>query len=292
MSGRFSVSNLARLLLPPIIFKVSRYWGKVEWEYVADQWPKNDQRSFGWDDSSVVKNMRDNWGAYKHALESTAPLVFWPWFTAAPDISAHNSLMTWGYVLARASYGKTRLSALDWGGALGNYAAAGKAILPEVRLEFTVKERPALCVAGRELLPDVSFTSSDDDCFSRRYDVVMASGSLQYAEDWRSMTNRLADAAQHWLFVSNLPVVRKPRSFVVVQRPQRHGLDADYISWVLNYGEFLEQVKSSGLILEREFLFTGGFYCRNAPESPEHVGFLFRRPPLQRIAEQIPASTS
>jgi putative methyltransferase (TIGR04325 family) len=276
MSGRFSASNLARLLLPPIIFKV---FGKADWEYVADQWPKNDKRSFGWDDSSVVKNMRGNWGAYKDALESTAPLAFWPWSTAAPDFSAHNVLMTWGYVLARASYGKTRLSALDWGGALGNYAAAGKAILPEVRLEFTVKERPALCVAGRELLPDVSFTSSDDDCFSRRYDVVMASGSLQYAEDWRSMTRRLADAAQHWLFITNFPVARKSRSFVVVQRPQRHGLEADYISWVLNYGEFLEHVKSTGLILEREFLSTGvTVNPRNAPGSSEHVGFLFRRP--------------
>jgi putative methyltransferase (TIGR04325 family) len=128
------------------------------------------------------------------------------------------------------------------------------------------------------LLPDVSFTSSDDDCFSRRYDVVMASNSLQYAEDWRSMTRRLADAAQHWLFISYLPVARKSRSFVVVQRPQRHGLEADYISWVLNYGEFLEHVKSSGLILEREFIFAGRFRCRNAPESPEPVGFLFRRP--------------
>src|SRR4030088_1203799 len=98
MSPRFSASKLVRLLMPPIIFKVARYLGRAEWEYVADQWPKNDQRSFGWDDSSVVKNMRDNWGAYKQALESTARLVFWPWFTAAPDISAHNSLMTWGYV--------------------------------------------------------------------------------------------------------------------------------------------------------------------------------------------------
>jgi hypothetical protein len=106
----------------------------------------------------------------------------------------------------------------------------------------------------------------------------MASNSLQYAEDWRSMTSRLADAAEHWLFITNFPVVRKSRCFVVVQRPQRHGLEADYISWVLNYGEFLEHVKSSGLILEREFLSTGSCHYRNAPEPSENVGFLFRRP--------------
>ncbi len=277
-AARFYIENLGRLLLPPIVHKVDWHLGKAEWEYVGDHWPVNDSRSYGWDDSSVVQTLRENWAAYSRTANGTGALAFWPWSTGARDMHAHNVLMTWGYVLSRAAYGRQQMSVLDWGGALGNYATVGKALFPEITLAFTVKERPVLCAAGRELLPDVSFTSSDDDCLSRRYDVVMASNSLQYAEDWRSTTRRLADAAERWLFITNFPVVRKSRSFVVVQRPQRHGLKADYISWVFNYDEFLEHVKGSRLILDREFLATGSMRYRNAPESSELLGFLFRRP--------------
>lgn len=277
MSSRFSASNVSRLLVPPILFRIAWHLRAPEWEYVADHWPKDDRRSTGWDDSSVVQVMRENWAAYQQAVDSTEPLAFWPWSAGTSNIHAHNVLMTWGYVLARAAHGKARLSVLDWGGALGNYAAAGKVLLREASLDFTVKERPALCEVGRELLPDVRFTSSDDDCFSRRYDLVMASNALQYTEDWQSMTRRLADAAQSWLFVTILPVVRKSRSFVVVQRPQRHGLKADYISWVLNYEEFLGHIRSLDFTLEREFLTGDSIRYRNGPGLSESLGLLFRR---------------
>src|SRR3981081_3500462 len=169
MFDRLSVSKVARLLLPPIIYRVGQRLGRPHWEYVGDHWPQNDPRSAGWDDSSVVRNMRENWAAYKRALDGTAPLAFWPWFTGEPVYDAHNVLMTYGYVLGRAVWGKTRISVLDWGGAVGNYAAVAKALFPKVEFEFTVKERSSLCAAGRELLPTVSFTSSDEECFCRRY---------------------------------------------------------------------------------------------------------------------------
>jgi putative methyltransferase (TIGR04325 family) len=277
MFGRFSASKAARLLLPPIILRAAWFFGTPEWEYVADHWPRDDARSFGWDDSSVVQSMRQNWPAYKRAVDGTDPLAFWPWFSGGRDPQAHNVVMTWGYVLARAGSGKLQLSVLDWGGALGNYAAVGKALLPEVRLDFTVKERPALCTAGRELLPEVSFTSSEDECFSRRYDLVVASNALQYAQDWRATVQRLADAAEQWLFITCLPVVHNSGSFIVVQRPQRHGLKADYISWVLNCGDFLAHVRASGFALDRIFIAGGTTSYRNAPEASESLGFLFKK---------------
>ncbi len=273
------VRRVARLLLPPIVARIAAQAGRAEWEYVADHWPQDDRRSLGWDDSSVLRTMLDNWEPYKRAVDGTEPLAFSPWFTGLSDFKAHNVLMTYGYVLARAAHRKTRLSVLDWGGALGHYAAIGNTLLPEVSLDFTVKERADLCAAGRALLPEVSFTSSDDVCFGRRYDLVMANNSLQYAADWQASAHRLADAAESRLFIMGVPVVRRARSFVVVQRPQRHGLDADYISWVFNYDEFLRQVTRSGFVLQREFLAFGTDlqYYRKAPEASQVVGFLFRR---------------
>lgn len=270
--------GIARLLLPPIVVRIASQVGGAEWEYVADRWPENDRRSLGWDHSSVLRSMLGNWEPYKRAVDGTEPLAFSPWFTDLPDFKAHNVLMTYGYVLARAAHRKTQLSVLDWGGALGHYAAVGKAILPEVAFNFTVNERADLCAAGHMLLPDVSFTSSDD-CFCRRYDLVMANNSLQYAANWQAIARQLADAAESWLFIMSVPVVRKARSFVVVQRPQRHGLEADYISWVFNYDELLRQVTGSGFVLQREFLAFGTDrqYYRNAPEASQVSGFLFQR---------------
>lgn len=273
------VRRMARLLLPPIVARVAAQAGRAEWEYVADHWPQNDRRSLGWDDSSVHRTMLDNWEPYKRAVDGTEPLAFSPWFTDLPDFKAHNILMTYGYVLARAAHRKTRLSVLDWGGALGHYAAVGHTLLPEVSLDFTVKERADLCTAGHALLPEVSFTSSDDDCFCRRYDLVMANNSLQYAADWQVSVRQLANAAESWLFVMSVPVVRRSRSFVVVQRPQRHGLEADYISWVFNCDELMGQVTEAGFVLQREFLAFGTDrqYYRKAPEASQVSGFLFRR---------------
>jgi len=270
--------RVARLLLPPIVARIASQVGGAEWEYVADHWPQNDRRNFGWDHSSVGRTMLDNWEPYKRAVDGTEPLAFSPWFTDLADFKAHNVLMTYGYVLTRAAHRKTRLSVLDWGGALGHYAAVGNALLPEVSLDFTVKERADLCAAGHALLPQVAFTSSDD-CLCRRYDLVMANNSLQYAADWQTIASRLADAAESWLFIMSVPVVQKARSFVVVQRPQRHGLGADYISWVFNYGELLRQVTESGFVLQREFLAFGTDhqYYRGAPEASQVLGFLFRR---------------
>jgi putative methyltransferase (TIGR04325 family) len=278
MFEHVSASRVARALLPPIILRVASYIGTPEWEFVGDHWPSHDTRSAGWDDSSVARTMRENWQAYKQAADGTDPLAFWPWSTGASDVNAHNVILTWGYVLARAARGKSRLSVLDWGGALGHYAAAGKGLLPEVRFDFTVKERPALCAVGAEVLPEVSFTTSDEECFSRRYDLVVASNSLQYAADWRATVRQLAGAAERWLFITCVPVVRKSGSFVVVQRPQRHGLKADYISWVLNSDEFEDRVKASGLVLDRTFLASGKTRYRRAPEASESLGFLFQRP--------------
>jgi putative methyltransferase (TIGR04325 family) len=123
----------------------------------------------------------------------------------------------------------------------------------------------------------VTFSSSDDECFSRRYDLVMAMGSLQYNEDWRSISRSLADAAESWLFITVLPMVHNSRSFVAIQRAQRLGLAADYVSWILNRDEFLKYLESVGCTLEREFVTLGSSLCRNSREAIDWSGFLFSR---------------
>ena len=276
MSGRFNLKNIARLLLPPLIFRYVDRLGFQEWEYLGPRWPTDRRELGGWDDPSVGQVMRAQWETYAQRVAGTEPLAFWPWTAGVRSHVPHNVIMTFAYVLARTARAGDRMSVLDWGGALGHYAFLSKALLPEVTLDYTVKERPDVCAVGRELLPQVTFTASDDECFSRKYDLVMASGALQYAEDWRAVTRGLAGSTRGRLFIANLPIVHDAPTFVAVQRPQRYGLKANYVSWVIKRADFLGQMKEFGLSLEREFLAWGRTHHRNAPEDPEAFSFLFR----------------
>ena len=248
-----------------------------EWEYVGTAWPASAAGTTGWDHPSVAAVMTNAFGAFIRVIGSTEPLGIYPLAPQIRSESGHNVSMTFGYVLARAALGKTAVSMLDWGGALGHYAVMGQRLMPEVKLLATVKERPELCSLGRKLLSWVTFEDSDEACFAREYDLVMASTSLQYAEDWPAIFARLARSARQFLFVTRLAVVRTAPSFVVVQRPYAYGYQTEYLSWVINRDELLRQAASAGLTLEREFIAGAPTAHHGAPETAETAGFLFKK---------------
>jgi putative methyltransferase (TIGR04325 family) len=149
-------------------------------------------------------------------------------------------------------------------------------LLPEVTLDYTVKEHLRLCDVGHGLMPDVKFVPSDDECFERRYDVVIASSSLQYAENWRQVAQRLAHSANEWLLVTSLPVVRESPGFVISHRAHRYGLRTEYLAWVLNARDLITSISDEGFELEREFLL-GELRVPRVREDISFGGFLFRR---------------
>jgi putative methyltransferase (TIGR04325 family) len=248
-----------------------------EWEYVGATWPAARAGVTGWDHPSVAAVMLNALPEFLRVVGGSAPLGIFPLAPHVRSESGHNISMTFGYVLARAAHAKSALSMLDWGGALGHYALMAQYLLPEVALEVTIKERPELCRIGADLMPWVKFETEDAACFARTYDLVMASTSLQYAEDWRAMFGALAQAAQPFLFVTRLSVVRGAPSFVVVQRPYAYGYQTDYLSWVINRAELLDAAAAAGLTLEREFIAGDNTAYHGAPEASETAGFLFKK---------------
>jgi putative methyltransferase (TIGR04325 family) len=169
------------------------------------------------------------------------------------------------------------LSVLDWGGGLGHYWALARSALPGLELEYHVKETPAVCARGREVAPGVTFHDGPS-CLDRQYDLVVASSSLQYAEDWRALLAGLAGAAGSHLYVARVPVALAAGSFVVLQRAHAYGYETEYLGWVLNRHELLETAAAAGLSLAREFLLDARFSAENAPEVPvAHRSFLFNR---------------
>jgi putative methyltransferase (TIGR04325 family) len=150
-----------------------------------------------------------------------------------------------------------------------------KRLVPDLELDYHCQELPAVSAQGRDVLPDVTFHDTDD-CFERRYDLVIASNSLQYEEDWQALLRRLASASGRFTFLTRVPVAREHPSFVALQRAYRYGYATEYVGWVFNRDELLGAAADSGLQLEREFLLFPELRVEGAPEMPTDAGFLFR----------------
>ena len=262
--------------VPPFVTDAVRY-ALPDWEYMPRGWSQEDPRVKGWDDDSVANAQEKHWPALVRNLQGPGPLgvSHFPTSVARDDGGDHNTMMSYGYVLALAS--RKSLTMLDWGGGLGHYYLYSRALLPELKIEYHCHDVPRLCRLGRKLLPEAQFHESAADLFARQYDLVVSSSSLHYFEDWQEIVRKLASATGQLLYIARLQTVSRRPSFVVVQRPYYCGYYTQYLSWSLNRQEVLACAEQSGLELVREFVFAEESVVRGAPEKGESRGFLFRR---------------
>ena len=141
-------------------------------EYAPRGWKtlRKDDKSGGWAAESVAKAERAKWELFCRNSEGNGPLGFSHEHSNLSEtgvVSFHNDHMSFAYVLALAAHQRDFLSVLDWGGALGHYCLIGKAVLPNVRLDFHCKEMPLLARLGKELNSSVTWYD-DDSCLSRQ----------------------------------------------------------------------------------------------------------------------------
>lgn len=251
---------------------------KPEWEYVPEGWQRTVR---GWDAAGVEAAYRRRWPEFAASVAGTGTLgvaheVPVGQAVVTDDPGWHNVVLTFGYVLARAARGGDRLSLLDWGGGPGHYYLLARALMPELEVDYHSRDLPRLARLGRELVPQATF-HENDECLRRRYDLVVVSDSVHYSPDVPELLERLAAAADRWLFLGLVPVVREAPSYVLMQRPDGYGYDTEYLGWALNKNELLRACGETGLVLEREFLAPGVIDAAGAPEPAHHRSFLFRR---------------
>jgi len=249
------------------------------WEYVSGGWPSS-LSTRGWNVASVVELQKAKWPVYAASLQGTGPLGVnheSRWNPTTGNLRDHNTLVCYAYVLALAAHGANRLSLLDWGGGIGHYYLLSKAVLPGVEFDYHCHDLPLFCVAGREVLPEAHFLERPEECFARRYGLVFASSSLWYAEAWTSLLDQLIRAADPYLYVTRMIFVEHAASYVAIQRPSEAGYQTEYLCWILNRDEFLNQVFSKGMELLREFLICPGPHIHRGPEQGDYRGFLFRK---------------
>jgi putative methyltransferase (TIGR04325 family) len=250
-----------------------------EFEYIPQGWEYlNDHPEIrGWNVDDVLQVYIQQWSPFVEMVQSSRPLSgIHESVLAQPSIEGHNSVMIFAYALALAAHRRTHMSLLDWGGGIGHYYLIAKALLPNLEIDYHCKDVPVFAEYGRKLFPEASF-HTDDSCLNRQYDLVFASGSLQYSEDWYHVLSRLAGAASDYLLVTRLPTVRSVSSYVFIQRPYLHGYNTEYLAWCLNRKEFLDVVQETRLQLLREFLVGDNHPIPNAPERCEYYGFLLKK---------------
>jgi len=253
------------LLLPPLTYAPDG------WETRIEELP-----SKGWNFEGIVETEKMRYESFRRNLAGTGPLGFSHEHddpSESRNVSFHNIHMTFAYVVALASRGKSAISILDYGGGLGHYCLLAKAVVPGLEFEFHCKEVPRFAEAGRNLLPEVAW-HTEDTCLDRTYDLVMVNGSLQYLDDWKAALGRLARSTGDWFLLTRVPVVERAPTFATVQG----AYGTKMLHRVFNREELLGAVTETGLVLTREFVVGDRPYARSAPEQPELQGWLFRRP--------------
>jgi len=277
------IRDVVRDWIPPAALRVIRRIrgrpGPVEWEYCPEGWRTVDPRLTGWNAESVAETQKRLWPRFLEIVRGTGPMGL---FHTEPeptglDILGQNNILAFGYALALTAHKKDRVSILDYGGGIGHYAVISRALFPDLQIDYTCREVPVLCQAGREVLPDDTFVETDEQCAGRTYDLVFCSGALQYFEKWAETVHLLAGLTGDVFYLARVPVVFTVPSFVVVQRPYAAGYATEYLGWFFNYDELVSTLRQSGLTLFREVLTHDANDLENAPELCRYRAFLCRR---------------
>ncbi len=275
--GVNQAKSMIRALLPPVMFRwLKALRPRLSYAPAAWETPVPEASFSGWNLDSVATQEQAKWDAFCRYLDGPGPLGFSHEDTDIRDtrnVDFHNIHMTYGYVLAVAAWMKAEISVLDWGGGLGHYQRIGRALLPDVGLNYHCCEVPALARAGKLLNPEITWHTGEQ-CLEATYDLVMINGSLQYMRDWRNALQRLARAASGYLFLTRVPVIARGPSFVAVQR----AYGTVMLHQQLPQREILDSVQELGFTTFREFAAGEAPYIRGAPEPCEMRGWLFRAP--------------
>lgn len=281
------MQNIIRLATPPVFIRIAErllagHPCRDEWEYIPEGWvyAKTHPEVKGWNVGEVLETYKQKWPHFVAMVKGVGPLgvVHESSLATNEDIKNHNTMMSFAYTLALAAKHKGRLTMLDWGGGIGHYCLLAQTLLPGVEIEYHCKDVPLFCEYGSQLFPQQHFYS-DERCFDRVYDFVIASTSLHYAEDWQPLLRRLAEVTRGYLYVANMPVVQHSPSFVFVQRPYRYGYNTEYLAWCLQQDEFLRIAELAGLYLRREFVYGHQPDIIGAPEQSAYRGYLFQACP-------------
>jgi len=155
-------------------------------------------------------------------------------------------------ICLEASQLRHRVRVLDFGGAFGHYFDVATSAFPNVSWEWTVVETPTMVAlaAGTDVGRSISWTSGLDSAVGERWDLVLASGSLNYVPDPIGVLTKLGGMAPYVL-LTRLPLWPVDRHLPAVQRLSRGDRAGAYPTWVFSEEVLLQEVAAIGEVVLR-----------------------------------------
>jgi putative methyltransferase (TIGR04325 family) len=181
------------------------------------------------------------------ALVDQADLTPAEWNTAWPVVTDRELQLLAGVGIVLARLGDTQtLRVLDFGGWSGVYSVAIRQAFPTLELNWTVVETPAVSHQFQHLpAPDwLSWEVTPDSAHG--YDMVLASGSLNYVPDPIPTLQKLARLAPY-LVVTRLPLWPIPAHLPAAQYVDRRA-GLGYPTWFFSDAAFRQELATFATI--------------------------------------------
>lgn len=231
---------------------------KPRMEYVAGGWPEI-AANYN-QDVFVQKQIKK----YRRLVSETGD------WTGPKDVFEEHEFQAAQLAALRAGWGQDSIKILDFGGALGVYYQAIKQAFPNnFPIRYDVVELPKICEAGRHINAKVNFVQTIP---RENYDLVIASGALQYVPDWQGL---LADfGAAEFLFLPRTPLTQG-RNFMV--KDFYGGKDAPLFFEVRNSEDTKSFIQSLGFRLVAKSISAPFPPVKNAPTPIFYVNWLFKK---------------
>ncbi len=199
--------------------------------------------------------------------------------------------LTWAATALQAqTHGNRALRVLDFGGALGEHFLLVRHLLPELPIErWLVCETPLIVNAAAQLPPQAALQFCDTipeplAAPDTAFDLVIASGSLQFVADPAQTFAGLAALEAPFVYISRFPLWPGPNDVVARLDVPAHLFHASYPSWHLSLTQWQPRFQQDHQI--RASWLNPEFYYQDQ-QRIDFYGFLLQRQQTSSAEEQV-----
>jgi putative methyltransferase (TIGR04325 family) len=155
--------------------------------------------------------------------------------------------------LAEAADGGGRVSVLDWGGGVGLAQLLASRVRPDLRFDWHVVDTPSRCAHGSAVQPELTFHTDLGGVAGRRFDLVLAIGSLGAEPDWQQSLQQLRRRCGRALLLDRIAVTTGRPSFVVEHHAPSWPAKTLFTSWILEESALLAALRAAGFTVRQSW---------------------------------------
>ena len=85
-------------------------------------------------------------------------------------------------------------------------------------------------------------------------DIIIASSSLQYLENYKDILNKIFNLNPDYIFILKTPFDNKMFDEIYVQKPPKNVYNSTYPSWIFSYETFLINFRDKFVLEEKKIV--------------------------------------